>query len=70
MQWRNVLLPAPDCADDRDDLALVDREVDAAEHLERAPHVEERFLHVVGDDDERLTARSARRDVTQGSPRR
>src|SRR5690606_38997979 len=43
--------PRAGLADDADHLALVDGEVDAAEHLERAPHVLEGLLDVSGDDD-------------------
>ena len=38
-------------ADDADHLAVVDLHVDAPEHLERAPHVAERLLDVVRDDE-------------------
>ena len=46
MQWSSVLLPAPDGPTIADHLALVDVEVDAAQHLERAPHVLERLVDV------------------------
>ena len=46
MQWRKVRLARAGLADDRHHLALVDPELDAAQHLERASHVLERLFHI------------------------
>ena len=44
-------LAGPGGADDADHLPVVDLQVDAPEDLERPPHVPERLLDVVRDDE-------------------
>ena len=53
MQCSRVLLPAPEGSDDGHDLAGVDVQIDALEHVKRPPHVLEALLEAL-DDDQRL----------------
>ena len=53
MQCRSVLLPAPEGPTMAEHLALVDGEVDAAQHVELAPHVHEALVQIFDDDERR-----------------